>query len=41
MHEEAQTKDPYIFLRVMAMIPVIFRIIFVRLRKKLSGKKGW
>ena len=41
MRQEAQTKDPYIFLRAVAMIPVIFRIILVRLKKRLSGKKGW
>ena len=40
MLEETIEKDPYIFLRVMAMIPVIFRIIFMRLRKRLSGKRA-
>ena len=40
MLEEA-SNDSYAFLRAMAMIPVIFRIILALLRKKLSGKKGW
>jgi len=41
MQQEADVKDSYIFLRAAAMIPVIFRIIFARIRKRLSGKKGW
>ncbi len=41
MQQEAQTKDAYIFLRVVAMIPVSFRFIFELLKKRLSGKKGW
>ncbi len=39
--QQEDFKDPYIVLQMAAMIPVAIRYIFMIIRKKLSGRKGW
>jgi pyruvate-formate lyase-activating enzyme len=39
--EEEAVKDPYAFIRTIALIPGLLRFVFLLFRNRLSGKKGW